>query len=174
MDDTQLTSVKLVAAVLYQEDRFLHDAYERLENTFSKIDIQGQFYPFQVSDYYEQEMGADLKRGVISFEKLVHPGFLAESKLKTRELEQNLANAGSRRVNIDIGYLDLYKVVLASFKARSNKLYVSDGVWADIVLVFEKGQFGTLQWGFPDFKSGIYNEALVSIRNRYKQQLKES
>ena len=174
MDSNQLLKVKLVAAVLHQTEGALAEAYQWLEKTFSRIDIKGNYFPFQVSDYYEPEMGANLKRGIISFEELIHPGKLAENKLKTRELEQRLAEDGNRQVNIDIGYLDMYKVVLASFKGRSNKIYMSEGIWADIVLVFEKGDFTTLNWGFPDFKSGIYNETLLSIRNRYKEQVKET
>jgi len=174
MDENQLTKVKLIAAILYQQAQVLDEAFELLEKTFSDIDIKGRFFPFEVSDYYEPEMGAKLQRGVISFNELVHPGSLAEFKLKTRDLEQTMADAGNRRVNIDIGYLDLYKVVLASFKARSNKIYLSQGIWADIVLVYEKGDFNTLQWGFPDFKTGIYNEVLIAIRDRYKVQLNEA
>lgn len=173
MESNQLLKVKLIAAILYQTDEALSEVYQLLEKGFSPIDIKGSYFPFQVSDYYEPEMGPNLKRGIISFEELIHPGKLAESKLKSRELEQLLADAGNRRVNIDIGYLDIYKVVLASFKGRSNKIYMSDGIWADIVLVFEKGDFSTLNWGFPDFKSGIYNETFLAIRNRYKDQLRE-
>ena len=158
MDSNQLLKVKQIAAILYQADEALDYAYRLLEKAFSKIDIKGTYFPFQVSDYYKPEMGPDLKRGLISFDQLVHPGDLAALKLKSRELEQQLADDGNRRVNIDIGYLDIYKVILASFKGRSNKIYFSEGIWADIVLVFEKGEFTTLNWGFTDFKSGIYSD----------------
>ncbi len=164
--------VKLLAAVLYQDRQNLDDALDLLSETFSTTDFHGDFFPFAESDYYEPEMGTDLKRLVVSFEQLVQPDFLVESKLRSRDLERKLSRGDKRRVNIDMGYLDLFKIVLASFKGRGNKIYMSDGVWADMVLYFENGQFRTFLWGFPDFNSGIYDDSFLQIRDIYKTQLK--
>lgn len=172
MDMADIPPVKLIAAVLYQSEKALEKAYGIMAETFSTIDFKGDCLPFVESDYYGPEMGSDLLRGIISFERLVNPGSLASLKLQARALEDRLRNAEGRTVNIDIGYLDMFKVVLASFKARSNKIYLSDGVWADWIMYFESGEYQTFLWSFPDFKSGIYDPALKSIRNRYKTQLK--
>lgn len=166
------TPVKQIAALLYQSATALEKATPILEAVFSAIDFKGEFFPFVESDYYGPEMGHELVRGIISFEQLVDPGTLASSKLQARNLENELRAESGRTVNIDIGYLDLFKVVLASFKSRSNKIYLSDGVWADWLMYFEGGCFKTFPWCFPDFKSGIYDTALNSIRNKYKKQLK--
>ncbi|NQU64722.1 MAG: DUF4416 family protein [SAR324 cluster bacterium] len=165
--------VKQIAAVLYPSETALEKATSRMEAVFSTIDFKGEFFPFVESAYYEPEMGSGLMRGIISFEQLVDPGTLASSKLQARNLENELRTEKGRTVNIDIGYLDLFKVALASFKSRSNKIYLSDGVWADWLMYFEGGDYKTFLWSFPDFKSGIYDAALKSIRNRYKTQLKE-
>lgn len=165
--------VKLVAAVLYQNKEDLDEVFTLLEKTFSPIDHVGDFFPFDTTDYYEPEMGAHLQRGIISFTELVHPGFLAESKKITKGLEKKLSIDNKRKINIDIGYLDLFKVVLASYKVRSNKIYLSDGIWADMILYFDSGDYKTFSWGFPDFKSGIYNPAFGEIRTVYKLQLRK-
>ncbi len=165
--------VKQVAAVLYQDKEELEQVIPRLTDLYSAIDYLGDFFPFVETDYYESEMGKGLLRGIISFEKLVHPESLADSKLKARQLEDELREDGNRRINIDIGYIDMFKVVLASFKGRSNKIYLSSGVWADMIMYFEEGDYKTFMWGFPDFKSGIYNADLIKIRNLYKQQLRK-
>ncbi len=167
-----LEQVKQLAAILYQQEEELKAAIPLLESTFSGIDFSGDFFPFIETDYYEEEMGAELKRGIISFEKLVHPGELAGSKLAAKGIEDGFRQQGNRQVNIDIGYMDMFKVVLASFKGRSNKIYLSDGIWADPILFFEQGEYKTFNWGFPDFKSGIYNADFKKIRSLYKQQLK--
>ena len=165
--------VKLIAAVLYQNRADYQQVVPELIQAFSPLDYQGTFFPFVETDYYEEEMGVNLQRGIVSFAELVHPGVLAEAKLTARRLEDKLRFDGKRRINIDIGYLDMFKVVLASFKGRSNKIYLSDDVWADMILFYEEGTFKTFMWGFPDFKSGIYNADFKKIRNIYKEQLKE-
>jgi hypothetical protein len=170
---SDITPVKLIAAVLYQSEAELEKAYAMLEKRFSAIDFKGDYFPFVESDYYGPEMGSGLMRGIISFESLVNPGTLAAAKIQARELENELRKEGGRTVNIDIGLLDMFKVVLASFKSRSNKIYLSDGVWADWLMYFESGEFKTFLWSFPDFKSGIYDPALKAIRNRLKAQLKQ-
>lgn len=170
---SELTRVKLVAAMLYRDENDLQRAFDLLEQAFSAVDYRGSFFPFVETDYYEEEMGAGLKRGMISFRDLVHPGFLAESKQISKSLEQQLAGNEKRTVNIDIGYLDVFKLVLASFKGRSNKIYLSDGIWADMICYFEQGDFKTFLWGFPDFKSGIYNKDLIEIRSIYKKQIRQ-
>lgn len=168
-----LLHVKQIAAVLFRERKELDLALPDLEALFSPVEHIGSFYPFVETNYYEAEMGENLQRCIISFEQLIHPRTLVASKLATKQLEDRLSSEGNRRVNIDIGYLDLFKVVLASFKGRSNKIYLSESVWADMICYFDEGSYKTFVWGFPDFKSGIYNEDLIKIRSNYKQQLKQ-
>ncbi|MDH5561124.1 MAG: DUF4416 family protein [Deltaproteobacteria bacterium] len=172
LERSHLWRVKVIAAILFSDLEELEKVKKSLEAVFSKIDYQSEPYPFVFSDYYQEEMGGGLKRVLLSFKKLAKPEFLAASKLITREFENNNSIQGKRKVNIDIGYLDLFKVVLASFKGRGNKLYLSQGVWADIVLYFESGDYETFLWGFPDFKEKTYNQDLIQIRKLYKNQLK--
>ena len=173
MATTSVEPVKLLAAVLFQRKEDYSALVPELEETFSSIDFEGKACPFVETDYYEAEMGSDLQRMIISFEELVMPDCLAATKHAARRLEDSRRRQGNRIVNIDVGYLDIFKLVLASFKGRSNKLYLGDDVWADLVLYFEKGNFQSFLWSFPDFKSGIYHEDLMTIRNRYKSQLKK-
>ncbi len=168
----EITSVKLIAAILYRKEEEYKQLRPYLTDTFSAVDYQGKFLPFVETDYYESEMGKGLVRGMISFEQLVHPECLARVKHQARDLENRFSIHDNRSVNIDIGYMDMFKVVLASFKGRSNKIYLSDGVWADMILHYESGVYKSFMWGFPDFKSGIYNADLMEIRSIYKKQLK--
>lgn len=166
--------VKYIVAVLYQDDGTFNQVLDLLAEEFSNIDYVGQSFPFTDSDYYEAEMGTQLKRKVISFEKLESPGNLVSAKQTTRKIEERLSVNLGRTVNLDIGYLDMFKVILASYKGRSNKVYMSDNIWSDFVLYFEKGAYQSFVWSFPDFKSGKYNADLMEIRTLYKKQLKES
>jgi len=172
METSDITPVKPIAAILYQKKEVFEEAIPLLEDTFSSVSYTGSFFPFVETNYYEPEMGAGLQRGIIAFNDLVHPGDLVSLKLAAKKLETRLSDQGNRCINIDIGFLDIFKVVLASFKGRSNKIYLAKGVWADMILYFEEGQYKSFMWGFPDFKSSIYNEDLIKIRNHYKAQLK--
>ena len=167
-----LTSVKQIAAILVRQPSDFEDSMVALGEIFSEVDFIGEFFPFSLTDYYAPEMGEELRRGFVSFKKLIHPESLARSKRQARELERKLSLNGNRTVNIDVGYLDMFKIVLASFKGRSNKIYLEGGIWADMVMYYENGDFKTFSWGFPDFKSGIYNADLVDIRELYKEQFK--
>lgn len=166
--------VKYLVAVLYHDEGSFNKVLDLLSDEFSNIDYVGKPFSFTDSDYYEEEMGKELKRKLISFESLDSPGNLALAKQKTRMIEEKLSLNLDRTVNLDIGYLDMFKVVLASYKGRSNKIYLSDNIWADFVLYFEKGDYKSFVWSFPDFKSGKYNKDLIEIRSLFKKQLKES
>jgi hypothetical protein len=116
-------------------------------------------------------MGGGLVRTLVSFTALMPASHLPGLKHAAAAIEAHLATAGHRRYNLDVGYLDLGKLVLASFKARGDKLYLCDGVWADVTLRFAKGGFEPLPWSFPDFRDGRYHGELRAIRERLKEQL---
>jgi hypothetical protein len=164
--------VKLIMAVLYSDEERLLEARGRLIQRFGAIDFISPRFAFEVTDYYVPEMGAPIFRLFYSFEPLVSPGDLANIKLATNALEDVLAVEGQRRVNLDPGYLDTDKFVLASAKYNGQKVYLADGIWADLTLRYEKGHFSAYPWSFPDFRSGEYEKTFLRIREIYKGQLK--
>jgi len=62
--------------------------------------------------------------------------------------------------------------VLASVKFGGQKVYLHNGIYADMTLVVYRGKWEAFQWGFPDFKSGLYDQTLFEIRDLYKSQVK--
>ncbi|MFQ5628301.1 MAG: DUF4416 family protein [bacterium] len=166
------TPVKLFSAILYSDEQKLPQTKEILIKKFGPIDYTSPSFPFEHSDYYAAEMGAPIERIFYSFRELINPGDLAKIKCTTNEIEQLLATANKRPVNIDAGYLDYGKVVLASMKFHNQKIYLSDGVYADMNLLYEKGHFKPFEWTFPDFGDGIYEKVLLHIRNKYKADIR--
>ncbi len=162
--------VKLFAAILFRDRDILDTCLRRLEGLFSPLDYRSEPVPFCITEYYEPEMGSGLQRVLVSFSALIPPETLVDIKLAVDALEKELGVAGKRRVNVDPGYLDLFKVVLASFKGRGNKLYMGRGVWGDMTLYYKKSGWQIFPWSFPDFKDGCFDEALRQIRERYKSQ----
>lgn len=165
--------VKLVVATLFVDEARLQAAQQELTKAFGAIDYTSAHFPFAATNYYYAEMGAPLSRVFYSFAQLVSPEELAAIKLRTNEIERALAINDKRTVNLDPGYLDADKFVLASAKPHGYKIYLRDGIWADLTLHYEKGRFTALPWSFPDFKSGEYEKAFLRVREIYKKQLQE-
>ncbi len=162
--------VKYIAAVLARADMDLsRGPLPALERLLGPVDYRGKPHPFAMTDYYEDEMGPNLTRTILSFEPLRPATELVRVKLAITEIERNFEEAGGRRFNIDPGYLDFFKLVLASFKEAPQKIYLGEGVWADPVMMYQAGAFHELPWTFPDFRAGTYTEELLAIRNIYKR-----
>jgi len=165
--------VKFFCGVLYSNEALLSRAAEGLQEKFGAIDYKSSLYPFAVTDYYVPEMGRPIIRCFWSFQPLVSPKILAGSKIICNRLEELLAVGGRRKVNLDPGYMDYDKVVLASAKYNAHKIYLDLGIYADLTLRYEKGFYKPSEYAFPDFKSGMYNEVFLHIRARYKGQLRK-
>lgn len=163
--------VKLFAAVLYQNPTDFDNACKLLAQAFGEIDYISPESPFDVTDYYQKEMGVPLLRKLLSFSRLSQAAALPEIKQKSIEIEERLSSNQKRTVNIDSGYLDFDKVVLASTKKGPYKIYIRNNLWADMTLHYEKGTFLPFSWTFADFKDGRYNPFLLRIRELYKKTM---
>lgn len=162
--------VKFIIGILYTDAQILEQALRLLEKHYGAIDFISATFDFTISDYYIPEMGAPIFRKFIAFEKLIHPKALAQIKIDTNKIENQLTREGKRKVNLDSGYMDFDKVVLASAKYNGNKIYLDHGIWADLTLHYEKGKYNPYTWSFPDFKQGIYNDLFLEIRTLFKRQ----
>jgi len=139
-----------------------------LEALLGPIDYTGKPKPFDMTDYYEDEMGPAIERTIISFSRPGEAPDLPRIKLATTAIEQEFAAGEGRTVNIDPGYIDYFKAVLASFKEGPQKIYLGQGVYADPVLMYQDGAWNVLPWSFPDFRTGRYTEDFDAIRKLYR------
>ncbi len=163
--------VELLVGVIFKDGSLLSELECCLEEMFGPTELRSQAYDFDVTDYYEAEMGTNLKRIFYSFRQLIDPDVIVEVKLKTNDLEGKFAADGKRRVNIDPGYIDFYKLVLVSNKYLGQKIYLGKGVYADPTLYYDRG-WKSYAWGFPDFRSGCYDEFLDAVREAYKAKIR--
>lgn len=170
--ENKAPKVKLFAGILFSQENYLKKSWQYLKKVFGVIDYTSKFFLFDETDYYSAEMGDPLYRCFICFKNLTTPDLLADVKIKTINIESALSISGNRTVNIDAGYLDYDKVVLASVKYNGNKIYLDHGIWADLTLHYQKGEYYAYPWSFPDFKKGTYNQVFLEIRERYKKQMK--
>lgn len=159
---------RLVLALLYPAGTELESLRSAFEDRLGPADFVGPELPFAWTSYYEAEMGADLRRGFYSFGRLVDPSRLAELKLWTNGLEEKTAAQGKRRVNIDPGLLSLGRFSLATTKERPHRIPLEGGIYAELTLIYEEGEFRPLPWTYADWRSPEYRSLLADLRERYK------
>jgi len=163
--------VKLFVATLHMRQDALQSAARLMESAWGEIDHVSPDYSFNTTDYYEAEMGNNLRRRIISFRELFPPERLGEAKHIANDIEDKLAGGNNRRtVNLDVGYLDLNKIVLASFKGAGQKIYLGGGVWADMTARYRGGRYQPFEWTFPDFRDSRYDADLKTIREIFRRQ----
>ena len=169
--------VKAIIGVLTVEPSLLPTVYAELIHRLGPIDYTSELVPFTNTVYYETEMGPDVRRQFISFERLIDAGTLAEMKLFTRNVEQVFAikksEGDARRVNLDAGYISLAKLVLATTKNHAHRIYLSDGIYAEITLRFYRKTFQPLEWSYPDYRLPTYIAIFNHIRVIYRNQLED-
>ena len=165
--------VKLVLGIIVDSIQTLEKTKEIIQTVFSNIDIQSTIVPFDYTDYYRKEMGNNLSRLWVSNEKLVNEQELAEIKLKTNDIEKTLSRKdGSRRINLDPGYLTLSKFVLASTKDYAHRIYIGKGIYGEVTLTYRNRSFQVLEWTYPDYREKTALEFFEKVRNKYIKQLR--
>ncbi len=164
--------VKLIASIFSREAEYISRAIEVLSGLFGPLDWISPQIPFDRTRYYEREMGWPLLRRFVSFENLVDPGSLAEVKLQTNQIELSFSPEGKRLVNIDPGYISLERLILATGKNYTHRVYLSKGIYADLTLIYSKGSFVPLRWTYPDYQDEKVIVWFNKIRERYKEQIR--
>jgi len=139
---------------------------------FGPCDYESASLYFTHTDYYQQEFGSGLKKAFVSFTRLIPPQRLSRIKIITNKIEERLSRDGKRRVNIDPGYLDLSKVILATTKDFSHRIYLAGGIYAEVTLFYQAGGFKAWPWTYPDYQTDEYIEIFNLIRGLYAQQIK--
>lgn len=165
-----MTQVKPLITVLTSHTELLDEIVSILTSRLGYADFIGPWHPFIHTHYYEPEMGGNLNRCIVSFEKLISADELPKLKSWTKKVEEKYRVDGKRSVNLDPGYVDLHKVVLGSGKGGGHMIMVGEGVYADMLLYYNKG-WQPLPWAYPDFKDGTYFKELDEIRKNLKSAL---
>jgi hypothetical protein len=153
----------------------LFDAAENnLEKEFGPINLASEVFPFNTTDHYAKEMGSDIKRKFVSFERLIEPDGLAAIKVATNRMEEAFGVAYpsvSRPINLDPGYIGGGKLVLATTKDYAHRIYLGEGIYAEVTLRYMGGRFVPLPWTYPDYKTIECHAFLGRVRGRYLEKI---
>ena len=171
-------SAKYFVGLLSSDIAVLNSVETDLTAILGDIDARSEILPWNVSRFYENEMGVGLLRRFVSFCQLVSPGNLAEIKLETQTVERRYRSSRpertGRRVNIDPGYLEAGKVVLASTKNAGHRIYLKSGIYGEATLLYYNGAFQACPHTYPDYLWAETLPFLTSVRLIYLEQLRKS
>lgn len=169
--------VLLVVAVFSRHDKLFAYAVDHLEKHFGPVGLASLPYEFEQTSYYEATMGKRLKKQLFAFDRLIDAGHLAETKRRTNEFEQAVANLGTysepRPLNLDPGILSLGKFMLATTKDQAHRIYLSAGIYAEVTLRFQAGTFEPWPWTYADYRLPVVISFLNSARDFFRQKLRE-
>ena len=163
---------KALIGVLFQKEDIYQQFLRHLETIEVEIELESEFYKFDSTDYYQEEMGSGLYRIFLSLKGLYPVEQSVSLKNETNSWENEWKEAGKRTLNLDPGYLDLHKVVLLSGKEGPQKIYLGGGIWADLNLIRKAGRFEALPWTFPDLRESRYHSFFERVRENLKLDLK--
>jgi Domain of unknown function (DUF4416) len=172
----EFAPVKLICGVIYREDALYEEAEQRLEAEWGRVDSESPAFPFDLTGYYEDEMGGGLVRRFISFESLVPPESLPAAKLWAIELESIIRQergVTGRPVNIDPGYLTASAVVMATAKDFAHRIPLGQGIYAHLEFLFTRTGVRALDWTYPDLRREPPQAYFRGVRETYLRQLRE-
>ncbi len=167
---------KLIIGVIYHEKSVLEKGLEMLVEEFGEVEDMCEEFSFskEFSEYYDGEIGGEGLRRIYSFKRTVDPARQAEIKSKTNEMEKILSEDGKRKINLDPGFINHGRLMLATTKKAGFRIPLSDGIYTEMTLFFAKGKWQKLPWTYRDYQSERVQEFLTMVRRKYLAERKLS
>ena len=163
---------KLIVGFLVRDKSLARGIIDALGNSFGPVDLLSPWLPFDFTDYYTLEMGAPLHRRLLAYKNLVAQDELPTIKHITNRLEASHSTQGRRRVNIDPGLLLRERFVLATGKNFTHRVYLGQGIYADLTLIYRRDAFQALPWTYPDYTDTRLQAFLLRARSKLQRDLK--
>jgi hypothetical protein len=166
----------LIAGITFREEPPLHKGLDILREEFGALEMESPVFDFSMTEYYTKEMGKNLRKQFFCFNRPLELEMLPQIKLRTNEIESQFAlgeyENAARRINIDPGYVTLSKLVLATTKDYSHRIYIGKGIYAETTLRFLAGTFTSFDITYPDYQTPLaitfFNEVREFVKkNRY-------
>lgn len=174
----QITSprpVLLLLAAFSRHGEALDWARARAEQCWGPVAQQSERFAFVDTDYYEATMGPGIAKQFFAFERLVDPAELPGIKRLTNAWEDEFASGGRcnepRPLNLDPGYLTLAKLVLASTKDHAHRIYLAEGIFAEVTLSYRHRAWRPHEWTFPDYRRAEYHAFFSRCRDWLKERI---
>jgi hypothetical protein len=168
------SSALLLVAAFSRYEEALQWARRRVESAWGTIVAESPRFEFRETPYYDATMGPDQRKVFWALERPFDPSELASIKLLSNRWEEEYAALGRhaepRPLNLDPGYLTLAKLVLASTKDFTHRIYLSQGIFAEVTLFYRRGRWEHHEWTFPDYRRADYQQFFSQLRDDLHRQ----
>lgn len=164
--------IKFFVGLITNNNSLIEKTRKLLIRKFGPVDCESRLFDFSFTRYYNDEMGENLKRKFLAFEKPVSLENIGSTKILTNRLEEKFSLKGKRKINIDPGYISLSTLVLLTTKEYYHRLYLGKGIYAEVTLYYKDKFFRPFEWTYPDYRSREYLDFFNVVRERYFLQLK--
>ena len=171
---SQPPKVLPLLAAFSRYDEALDWARQQASQDWGAVILESPRFEFTETDFYQQEMGPDLRKTFFAFETLVDPGALPDLKLQTNDWEQQYGNSHEHReprpLNLDPGYISEGKLVLASTKDHAHRIYLRDGIFAEVTLGYRSRSWKMQEWTYPDYRREDFHQFFAACRAYLREQ----
>jgi hypothetical protein len=166
----------LITAVFSRYDEAFAWARQKLESAWGPVLQESPLFDFIETDYYQPTMGTGIRKQFWTFAMPFDPARLVEVKLLANSWEKEYAaSAGApepRPLNIDPGYLTLGKLVLASTKDFAHRIYLNQGIYAEVTLFYKQHRWRHHEYTFADYRRDDYQQFFTRCRDWLHVRLK--
>ncbi len=163
----------LVAGIMYSEETLRDQAIAAFTDRYGDVELRSEAFRFDMTDYYASEMGDCISKQYICFHNPVEMGDLPSIKHFTNEIEMeyacNIHGQPHRQVNIDPGYVTLAKLVLASTKDYSHRIYLAEGIYGETTLRYIHDSFIAIDTTYPDYRTPLAIDFFNAVRDYLKR-----
>ena len=127
---------KMIMGVIYHEKAIYDEVIEILTEKFGPIDDMTEEFSFsrEFSNYYDEELGGEGIRVILSFRDTVDASRQAEIKTYTNSLEAQYSILGQRKINLDPGFMNHGRLMLATTKPTGFRIPLNDGIYTELTL----------------------------------------
>ncbi|MGE4232693.1 MAG: DUF4416 family protein [Bacteriovoracia bacterium] len=139
--------------IMWKPSDFSEDSIKEIvSRTFGSVCLSfGPFSFSEFSEYYTQEMGSPLLKSFFVFDKKVSRNDLVSLKKTGYILETEFLEKNHRKINIDPFIVTPENVVISTSKNFSHRIYLGQGVFGDLVLIYKNKSFQRLPWSYADY-----------------------
>lgn len=166
---------KLIIGVIYHDTDVFERVMQILVSEFGETDGMCEEFSFseEFSTYYDDELGGEGLRRIYSFKETVDPSRQAEIKKRTNEIEKEFSRDGKRLINLDPGFINHGRLMLATTKNAGFRIPLADGIYTELTLFYAKGAWHKLPWSYRDYQSERVQAFLTEVRRNYLCERRE-
>ena len=166
----------LITAAFSRYEEALAWAKRKLAAEWGAIALESPAFDFHETDYYQPTMGPGIKKIFWAFEKPFDAANLVDVKLAANRWEEQYAAEAKlpepRPLNIDPGYLTLGKLVLASTKDFTHRIYLNRGIYAEVTLFYKHQRWQHHDCTFADYRREDYQRFFSQCREMLHRRLR--